>query len=218
MKGGTAMYSKFFQLEPEKQTRIINAAIKVFSQKRYKDASTDEIIKEAGISKGSLFHYFKNKKDLYSYLCEYVMKVLVDEFYSAVDLSERDFLQRWKQVFAIKLAIYKKYPDMTNFTRNIMIEEDENIKNDFGIKSQEITNEFYTIMLKDLDTTGFREDVDVEKSINVIIWTLESYSQKQQALLRLDNINSEFYFNAIAELDGYIDLFKKCFYKGGNEL
>lgn len=212
------MYSKFLQLEPEKQTRIINAAIKVFSEKRYKDASTDEIVKEAGISKGSLFHYFQNKKDLYHFLYNHVCEILVDEFYGIINLSDRDFLQRWRQVLKIKLGLLKKYPDITNFIKNLQNEDDEDIKKYFGVKYQEISTEFYTKILKDIDTSAFREDIDIEKTINIIIWTLESYGQKQQALLKLDNIDTQYYDRAISELDDYMSLFEKCFYKGGNTL
>lgn len=49
------IYPKFINLEAEKRERIINAALKEFAQKGYDKASTNEIIKEAGISKGSLF-------------------------------------------------------------------------------------------------------------------------------------------------------------------
>ena len=45
-------------LKKEKQDRMINAALKVFAMNGYQKASTDDIVKEAGISKGLLFHYF----------------------------------------------------------------------------------------------------------------------------------------------------------------
>lgn len=59
------MFAKFLSLDKEKQDRIINAAMKEFAQKGYDKASTNEMVKEAGISKGLLFHYFQNKKQLY---------------------------------------------------------------------------------------------------------------------------------------------------------
>ena len=52
------MNEKFFDLKKEKQDRMINAALKAFAVNGYKRASTDEIVKDAGISKGLLFHYF----------------------------------------------------------------------------------------------------------------------------------------------------------------
>ena len=48
------MNDKFFELKKEKQDRMINAALKVFAMQGYKHASTDDIVKEAGVSKGLL--------------------------------------------------------------------------------------------------------------------------------------------------------------------
>lgn len=52
------MNDKFFDLKQEKQDRMINASLKIFSRGGYRHASTDEIVKEAGISKGLLFPLF----------------------------------------------------------------------------------------------------------------------------------------------------------------
>ncbi len=45
------MNEKFFDLKKEKQDRMVNAALKVFAIHGYGHASTDDIVKEAGISK-----------------------------------------------------------------------------------------------------------------------------------------------------------------------
>ena len=50
------MNEKFFDLKKEKQDRMINAALKVFALNGYRHASTDDIVREAAISKGLLFH------------------------------------------------------------------------------------------------------------------------------------------------------------------
>ena len=65
------MNDKFFDLKQEKQDRMINASLKIFSRGGYRHASTDEIVKEAGISKGLLFHYFGSKLGLYGFLFDY---------------------------------------------------------------------------------------------------------------------------------------------------
>ena len=66
------MYSKFLNLKPEKQEKIIEVAIKEFADKGFEKASTNEIVKEAGISKGILFHYLKIK-NLFLYVYDYSM-------------------------------------------------------------------------------------------------------------------------------------------------
>ncbi|MGI6412409.1 MAG: FtsX-like permease family protein [Syntrophomonadaceae bacterium] len=53
--------TRFYSLEKDKQERIINAALKEFARSGYERASTNVIIKEAEISKGSLFNYFNSK-------------------------------------------------------------------------------------------------------------------------------------------------------------
>ena len=51
-KGYRGMNEKFFDLKKEKQDRMINASLKVFAMNGYAHASTDDIVREAGISKG----------------------------------------------------------------------------------------------------------------------------------------------------------------------
>ncbi len=55
----------FEKLPLEKRTAILQAGIAEFSRKSFSDASTDEITRQAGISKGLLFHYFGSKKAFY---------------------------------------------------------------------------------------------------------------------------------------------------------
>ena len=49
---------------PEKEQKILQAAIKTFSEKGYSNATTSEIAKGAGIAEGTIFRYFKTKKDI----------------------------------------------------------------------------------------------------------------------------------------------------------
>ncbi|WP_235439744.1 TetR/AcrR family transcriptional regulator [Paenibacillus sp. DMB20] len=103
------MSQKFYGLEPEKRERIINAAIKEFARNGYDKASTNEIIKEAEISKGSLFNYFNSKKELYLFLLEYLVEV-IDKILDEIDLNETDIFKRLRDVGFIKFKIMKKTP------------------------------------------------------------------------------------------------------------
>ena len=71
------MNEKFFSLPEEKQQAIINAGYRVFSQNTYKKSPVSEIAAEAGISKSLLFHYFRNKKELYLFLWEKCAQVTI---------------------------------------------------------------------------------------------------------------------------------------------
>lgn len=47
-----------------KQIAILQAAIEVFSEKGYSAAATSEIAQKAGVAEGTIFRYYKTKKDL----------------------------------------------------------------------------------------------------------------------------------------------------------
>ena len=45
--------------------RLIDVAMAEFSQKGYANASTETIVRKAGVTRGALYHHFKGKKDLF---------------------------------------------------------------------------------------------------------------------------------------------------------
>ncbi|MCX7709559.1 MAG: TetR/AcrR family transcriptional regulator [Clostridia bacterium] len=48
----------------EKEQKILESAIHVFSEKGFSAATTSEIAKNAGVAEGTIFRYFKTKKDI----------------------------------------------------------------------------------------------------------------------------------------------------------
>lgn len=47
-----------------KQEKILEAAIKIISDKGYHNTSTSEIAKQAGVAEGTIFRHYRTKKDL----------------------------------------------------------------------------------------------------------------------------------------------------------
>lgn len=60
-----------------KKAAIINAAIEVFSQKGYNHAKVSDITGKAGISIGTFYVYFQNKRDLFIEVVEEVFRHIV---------------------------------------------------------------------------------------------------------------------------------------------
>lgn len=135
------MNDRFFEQSKEKQDRIMNAALKVFSKSNYKHASTDIIIKEAGISKGLLFHYFTNKAGLYSFLYAYCVKYVQMERIQIFQNRENNFFLRTLQVEQAYEKASKKYPYIEMFLARAQLEEEEEIHTLIQDKKQEFMNE-----------------------------------------------------------------------------
>lgn len=118
------MNEKFFDLKKEKQDRMINAALKVFAQNGFKRASTDEMVKEAGISKGLLFHYFGSKNSLYAFIYDYSIRYLILELSSTVDTNETDFFTQRIQIERAGATAMGNFPFMCMFIRSSLKETD----------------------------------------------------------------------------------------------
>ena len=67
----------FYRLPPDKKETILTAARKEFSRVTFDQASINKIIEDAGISRGSFYMYFQDKRDLlYQLLDGYIAEVI----------------------------------------------------------------------------------------------------------------------------------------------
>jgi len=203
------IYPKFINLEAEKRERIINAALKEFAQKGYDKASTNEIIKEAGISKGSLFNYFNSKKELYLFLIDYMVEI-VDKIYDEVDWNETDIFRRMKAIGLVKFKVYKKFPPVFIFLKALAHEEAAEVKPEINKLGKSLIAGGLERGYKNIDLTKFRDDIDVQKAINIINWAILGFAEQQRdAVDSFEDIGME----VLDEWDDYFDLMKRCFYK-----
>lgn len=72
--------ARFESLEESKQHKIRQAALEEFAAHGYEKASTNRIVKAAGIGKGMLFYYFTSKQELYEYLVKYSLEFIQSQY------------------------------------------------------------------------------------------------------------------------------------------
>lgn len=116
------MNGKFFNLKKEKQDRMINAALKAFALNGYRHASTDDIVREAGISKGLLFHYFESKLGVYTFVYDYSVRYMILEL-GNVSAEETDLFELIRQAEAARMRAMREYPYMQQFLNRSMAED-----------------------------------------------------------------------------------------------
>lgn len=170
------MNDKFFDLKKEKQDKIINAALKIFSRFDYRRASTDEIVREAGISKGLLFHYFNSKAGLYDFIYAYSAKYLTIELYQTVSIKETDFFTLMEQMENAHLRVMKQYPYMITFLKKADAEEDIEVVTMVEKKRNECQEEYNRIFAR-ADMTGWKDGIDVESAKNIIFYTIKGIEE-----------------------------------------
>lgn len=64
----------FHNLSEKKKRKIFDAAVQEFSTQRFSEASINQIVKKAGIPRGSFYQYFYDKEDVFLTMFELILK------------------------------------------------------------------------------------------------------------------------------------------------
>jgi len=196
------MNEKFFDLKKEKQDRMINAALKYFGENGYKRASTDDMVREAGISKGLLFHYFGSKSGLYFFICDYSVRYLMLELTRVVSIKETDYFEVIKQIEYGKMQIMRTYPYLTGFLDKVVTEKEEEAVE--VVKELKTKYEDYmeTILIR-IREKGYKQGIDSEKLHNIVDFTLRGIYDE---FLKQGCENPDIFYGTLVE---YVDMIKK---------
>jgi AcrR family transcriptional regulator len=198
--------------EDSKRADILSAAIGEFSH-GYEKASTDAIVKSAGVSKGLLFHYFGSKQELFIATYDYAVNAVLTEFYDLINLNQRDILERWRQITLLKMDLMKKHPKIFALINNAPPPGSDELKQDIVKLTSKLADKLKPKIFDDIDRALFRSDIDAEAAIHIIIFTMEGYAQSQAAPEKsLDDYYGE-YGRYLNELEGYIRFFRTNFYR-----
>lgn len=173
------MNDKFFNLPLEKQQRIINAAYKVFSQNSYKKAPMLEIANEGGISKALLFHYFKNKKELYMYLWISAIEMTRKSLAEYKTLETTDFFEMLKRSLLSKCSLMRDYPYIYAFSLQAYYETNLEIKSVIQENFSDVSKASERIVFEKIDKTKFRKDIDLKIMYYEIFYAIDGYMLKK---------------------------------------
>lgn len=150
------MNEKFFDLKKEKQDRMINAGLHIFAQNGYRHASTDEIVKEAQISKGLLFHYFNSKLGYYTFLYNYISRFVILQLRSEIKKQDIDYFDLHEQILDAETNLMEQYPFVFLFFESVKMEDDPDAILALEENSLETTvNDIYDSFERKADRTGY---------------------------------------------------------------
>lgn len=188
--------SKFESLPEERREAIVGAAVEAFGKNDYKGASTETIARRAGISKGLLFFYFKNKKELYLYLMEHLMdkvsSLVVDDAFYEID----DFFELLVYAAETKRDVLGKFPYLLEFSVGAFYPEHKDIKDTMDGWTQRQIDLMFSTYFKNVRFDRFRDDIDPKYVLNMLIWMADGYLHQQRALhqrLDMDGMLDEMY-------------------------
>ena len=173
---------RFLALPQERQRRLINAGYKVFGLNEYKKASTEEIAREAGISKGYLFYYFRNKKALYFYLYECATKLartqVMDEGFARLT----DPFEMMEYAAEQKARLMADYPYLMEFAMRAYASQHEDVSPALDRRIIRETQKIYAGVLVGLDYSRFRPGIDPIYILRMLQWMGDGWLREAQRI------------------------------------
>ena len=175
-------------IKEDKYELIINSAIELLQTENYQNMKTATIAKGAGIAEGTIYRYFKNKKEIFEEVLKYALAKLEEIAFTAItpeknfeenfEILKNNFLtikEKGKKYYKIK---YKAYSEMEEEEiKKIVLEnsdkERENMQNIFK----------WALEKKEIEVT--------EEKIKTIVYMLLAFSQYSMRLYTIGYPQSE---------------------------
>ena len=204
----------------EKKLHIIKNVGKLYLKFGIRSVTMDDVAQEFGISKKTLYQYFKDKADLVSQVVDYYLNNLMMNVNASKDVNAIDFY------FALRSHISKilKYFN-NNIEFDLKKQYPQLFKKVHKIKREKIFMNTVSNINKGMETGFYRKGLDVELiaklQVGRMLYTLnpenEIFNESEVATIELFDKVMEYHMHAICTEKG-IEYFKKQLNKIQNEV
>jgi AcrR family transcriptional regulator len=123
----------FWHLPPDKQERVLDAALTEFADQGYHQASLNRLVAQAGIAKGSLYQYFPNKEGIFRHIFQLALILVRQTLVEVKETTENEnlfirlekslkagvrFLQEHPRIYSLYLKI--QFDRQTPFRQDLL--------------------------------------------------------------------------------------------------
>lgn len=160
--------SVFNALSEEKKARILSAAMAEFSAQRYHEASINQIIKAAEISRGSFYQYFTDKEDLFFFMVNETVQSTATKFMNQyLNHQPFDIFAIYKELLLYNLKMLEddKYGP---FFRNLYLSMNSEFQQKFKQILNHITSNIITHEVGEKMKESRYEEPVLSELINIL--------------------------------------------------
>lgn len=196
----------FNNLPEEKKNIIIEASIKEFKRTLLTDASINKIIKDANISRGSFYTYFKDINDLYEYSLNNYKEKIFKIINKSIKEKNGNLFETTKESYEKILKLCTKDKELF---KNIFLNFNYNISIRNRINEEKLDNKYRVVeLISKIDKKNL--NIKTEEELFYIIDIIVGLIMRGLIDLFMDKEKEE----VIKEkLDRQIDLLKRGIYK-----
>jgi TetR/AcrR family transcriptional regulator len=147
--------STFRHLPPDKQERVLTAALAEFADQGYQAASLNRMVARAGIAKGSLYQYFPNKEGIFAFIFQYALKMVRRTLITVKDETlEENFFVRLEKSLLAGVAFLRQHPRIFSLYLKIQLDNNVPFREEFLAAVRRHAAEYFASLVRRAQTRG----------------------------------------------------------------
>ena len=159
----------FINLPEEKRQIIVNAAIEEFAEHGLDNASTNRIVANSGISKGSFYQYFEDKQDVFMYLLTVLEREKIEYFKGKHPPSNNmDTFQYFRWMIKTGMEFNSANPRLTQAISRVLLGEGLYYGKHFTEIRQKTTQALSAMIQQAIERGEVDPIVDVDLAVMVM--------------------------------------------------
>jgi len=163
----------FLNLPEEKRDVIINVAIDEFVEYGLENASTNRIVANSGISKGSFYQYFEDKQDVFMYLLSILEQEKLAFFENKRPPNmNMDTFEYFRWMIKTGMEFNSAYPRMTQAVSRVLLGDGMYFGKNFAGYRQKTIQALRMMIEQAVD----RGEVDPSVDVNLAVMVMETWS------------------------------------------
>lgn len=126
-------------LEQKNQQRIVEIAKNLFIEKGFELTTMNDIAKEVGMSKSTLYTYFKNKEAIKNYMSLEAMEYFYEQLTTRIQIESMDLHERYMMICKILVEFKERFPlSFQVLVEEIKVDEESLKQNPILAKTYEV--------------------------------------------------------------------------------
>lgn len=154
-------------MKGDKKDVIIDAAASIFARDGYDRARMEEISGQAGIGKGTIYEYFKSKRDLFQEVIKHAVDVYI-ALLKGIGTEGQPFKEKLRDFIMLHKELLEKHRDLAN----LIMKEPRDITDGTRKYFQLIKKDVLDVTINMLDSavsSGEVRDIDRRMGAQIIL-------------------------------------------------
>jgi AcrR family transcriptional regulator len=182
----------FFNLNEEKQEKVMRAAINEFSKRGFEKGNIGDIAKCAGIAKGSMYQYFENKKELFLYSVKWSLDFLTKKYnkylvFTGIEMNMFDYLYESSRMLLIQM---REEREVVIFIQDVFLGNYKSLTDESMEYMLKFSDEYVLQFIRQGKENGYIRK-DIEDKLLCLFITGVSYKFKEYMINIAKNLGKD---------------------------